>query len=104
MVVSMHERIATCGSGSLRVTAWGEPADVYACSCADCQRKSGSAFTYAALYAESAVTIAGEHRTVAAGCFADPNFIKPQRLFWASRQHRWLDLDEVSAFEETQSD
>jgi hypothetical protein len=139
MVMSMHERVATCGCGSLRVTAHGEPADVYACSCADCQRKSGSAFTYAAIYAESAVTIAGEHRAwrrrgdsgrfiesgfcptcgtnvffqaeglpgmvgIAAGCFADPNFIKPQRLFWASRRHCWLELDEVSAFEETQSD
>lgn len=121
----MDERIATCSCGSLRVTARGKPADVYACSCADCQRKSGSAFTYAALYAESAVTIAGEHRKwqrrgdsgrsietgfcptcgvsvffqaeglpgmvgVAAGCFADPNFVKPKRLFWASRRHRWL--------------
>jgi hypothetical protein len=59
----MRESIAACSCGRLTVTVRGEPAEVYACSCADCQRKSGSAFTYAALYLESAVTIAGEHRT-----------------------------------------
>jgi hypothetical protein len=139
MVVSMDERIATCNCGSLRVTVRGEPADVYACSCASCQRKSGSAFSYAAVYAESDVAIAGEHRTwhrrgdsgrfiesgfcptcgtsvffqaeglpgmvgIAAGCFADPNFLKPRRLFWASRRHRWLELGEVTALLETQPD
>lgn len=31
---------------------------------------------------------------VAAGCFADPDFVKPGRLYWASRRHHWLHLDE----------
>ncbi|HLC08152.1 MAG TPA: GFA family protein [Methyloceanibacter sp.] len=57
-----RERTARCLCGNLTVTARGEPVDVYACGCADCQRKSGSAFTYAAIYPESAVTIAGERR------------------------------------------
>jgi hypothetical protein len=57
----MSERICLCGR--LTATARGEPEDIYACACADCQRKSGSAFSYAAIYPETVVTIAGEHRT-----------------------------------------
>ena len=56
------ERTAACACGGLSVTVRGEPADVYACSCASCQRRSGGAFTYAALYPETSVTISGEHR------------------------------------------
>ena len=26
------------------------------------------------------------------GCFADPDFLPPLRLYWASRRHRWLAL------------
>jgi hypothetical protein len=135
----MRERTAQCVCGSLTVTVCGEPVDVYVCSCIECQRKSGSAFTYAAIYPEASVTIAGEHRAwrrssdagrhleshfcptcgtavffraeglpgmvgVAAGCFGDPNFMRPKRLFWASRRHRWLDLAEGIAVLETQSD
>ena len=59
----MKERAAQCICGGLRVTVRGEPADAYLCSCAYCQRKSGSAFTYAAIYPEAAVTITGEYRT-----------------------------------------
>jgi hypothetical protein len=59
----MSERVAKCLCGNLTATAHGEPADVYACACADCQRKSGSAFSYAAIYPESAVSLAGEHKT-----------------------------------------
>ena len=120
-------RTGHCYCGSLTVTARGEPVDVYACSCTDCQRGSGSAFSYAALFSEDAVTIAGERREyrhrgdsgrfvdsffcptcgtgvlfraeglpgrlgVPVGCFADPSFAKPTKLFWASRRHHWLDL------------
>jgi hypothetical protein len=129
------ERIASCLCGNLTATARGEPSDVYACGCVDCQRKSGSAFTYAAIFPESDVTIAGEHRTwrrrgdygrfidnrfcptcgvsvyfhaeglpglvgIAVGCFADPNFARPARLFWSSRRHHWLHLpDAISLIE-----
>ena len=41
---------------------------------------------------------------IAVGCFADPDFAKPERLFWASRRHRWLDLGEGIALLETQLD
>jgi hypothetical protein len=57
------ERVARCYCGNLTVTASGEPIDVYACSCLDCQRGSGSAFSYAAIFPESAVSIAGDKRT-----------------------------------------
>lgn len=56
------ERIARCACGGLTATARGEPLDVYLCSCTDCQRGTGSAFSYAALFPEAAVAIAGERR------------------------------------------
>jgi hypothetical protein len=133
----MSERTASCLCGNLQATARGEPEAVYLCSCLDCQRKSGSAFTYAAIYAESTVTTSGEGNTyrrsgdtgrfvdthfcptcgvtvffhaeglpgmvgLAAGCFADPSFAPPSRLYWASRHHHWLDLPEMVAREDTQ--
>jgi hypothetical protein len=58
---SSPERRAECLCGSLKVTARGEHR-IYACSCVYCQRRSGSAFTYAAIYSEDAVTIAVEHK------------------------------------------
>ncbi len=57
------ERIASCGCGGLKVTLRGEPADVYVCSCQDCQRRSGGAFTYAAIFPEPNVTVTGEYRS-----------------------------------------
>ncbi len=56
------DRTASCGCGNLTVTASGEPLQVYACSCLNCQRESGGAFTYSAVYPEAAVSIAGERR------------------------------------------
>lgn len=52
-------RVARCGCGALALTARGEPAEVYLCSCLDCQRRSGGAFSYGALYPASATIIAG---------------------------------------------
>lgn len=121
----ISERIARCGCGKLSVAARGEPADSYLCSCTDCQRMRGSAFSYAAWYARDAVAVAGDHATwrrkadsgrwidnhfcpvcgttvffhfesgprfvgVAVGCFADPDFPPPRRIYWSSRRHRWL--------------
>ena len=134
---SDRERIATCCCGGLTATARGEPAHIYACSCLACQRGSGSAFSYAAIYPEPAVTVAGERTLyrqsgdsgrlteasfcpvcgvtvcfraeampgmigIAAGCFADPDLPKPERLYWASRRHHWLDLGEDIPLLETQ--
>ncbi len=131
------ERVARCACGNLTVTARGEPLEVYLCSCKDCQRGTGSAFSYAAIFPESAVSIAGEQRTyrqrgdsgrfvdsffcpncgtavlfraeglpgtlgVPVGCFADPSFARPSKLFWASRRHQWLDLPKGISLIDTQ--
>jgi hypothetical protein len=120
---------AQCGCGALTATAGGDPVTVYGCSCTDCQRKSGSAFSYAALFPSVAVTIAGERKTwrrigdsgrwidnvfcptcgvsvafhseampdmtgIPVGSLADPDFLPPRRLYWASRRHHWLALHE----------
>jgi len=130
-------RVARCACSSLTVTARGESIDVYLCSCTACQRGTGSAFSYAAIFPESAVSIAGERRPyrqqggsgrfvesffcpacgtvvlfraeglpgtlgVPVGCFADPSFAKPSKLFRASRRHHWLDLPKDLAIVETQ--
>jgi hypothetical protein len=53
------DRTAKCSCGSLTAIARGEPAQVYACSCVECQHGTGSAFSYAAIFPEQAVTVAG---------------------------------------------
>jgi hypothetical protein len=55
-------RTGHCYCGKLTVSARGEPLHIYACACKDCQRSSGSAFSYAAIFPDSAVTIEGERR------------------------------------------
>jgi len=55
-------RTARCGCGNLKAELRGEPADIYACSCQTCQQRSGSAFSYAAVYPQSSVSVSGEHR------------------------------------------
>ncbi len=134
-----HERTARCGCGNLTVTTSAEPLEVYACSCLNCQRETGGAFSYGAVYPEAAVLISGERKAwrrkadsgrwvetdfcptcgvavsyrmegwpevigVSAGCFADPEFTKPEKLYWAQRRHRWLDLPDGIELVETQSD
>lgn len=132
-----RERSARCCCGNLTVVARGEPIDVYSCSCLACQRASGSVFSYAAIFPESAVTIAGEVRQyrqqgdsgryvdssfcpmcgvtmlfraeafpgsvgVPVGCFADPGFARPSKLYWASRRHHWLELPDAIELIDTQ--
>ncbi len=38
---------------------------------------------------------------VEAGCFGDPEFAKPEKLYWAHRRHRWLELPEGIELVET---
>jgi len=57
-------RTARCACGALEVRVEGEPFEVHMCSCRDCQRSSGSAFTYTAFFApEMRITVSGEYRT-----------------------------------------
>lgn len=57
-----RERKASCSCGNLTVATRGEHLEVAACSCLDCQRRSGSAFTYIASYSDTAVSIAGDRK------------------------------------------
>jgi hypothetical protein len=123
-----HPKTAACACGSLKVTVSTPPKFTHACSCLDCQRRSGSAFSYTAFFDEAVVEIGGQSRPwrnassdagrwsevhfcptcgvsvfsrlealpdlvcIPVGCFADPDFAPPGRLFWSSRRHRWLEL------------
>jgi hypothetical protein len=48
-------REASCSCGQLVATFAGEPARVSACHCLHCKRRTGSAFSWTATYAESAL-------------------------------------------------
>ncbi len=39
---------------------------------------------------------------IAVGGFADPDFAPPERLYWASRRHRWLSFPEAIELVDTQ--
>ncbi len=62
MSETQRTRLARCGCGALTAQTRGEPKHVYLCACRACQIKSGSAFTYAALFSEGDVTLSGEHK------------------------------------------
>lgn len=76
--LEVRERTAGCGCGGLTVTTRGEPAEVHLCSCLNCQRESGSAFSYTAVYPEAAVAVAGARkvwrRTVDSGRWLETLF------------------------------
>lgn len=59
--MTVPERVASCGCGNLKVAVHGEPRDVYVCTCLTCQKKSGSAFTYAAVFTHDQVAVSGAH-------------------------------------------
>lgn len=46
---------ARCGCGQFSIALRGGPERVYACACTDCQRATGSAFAYRAMYQEAAI-------------------------------------------------
>lgn len=48
-------RTATCSCRNFELVLAGEPRRVYACSCQECQRCTGTAFSYRAIYADAAV-------------------------------------------------
>ena len=132
-----YPKTASCLCGALTATVSAPPEMTHACACLDCQRGTGSAFSYSGFFAEDAAHIGGEARSyrrmadagrwqeinfcptcgvclffrlealpgligVSVGCFADPGFEKPEKLFWASRRHHWLDVPAVVEPVETQ--
>ncbi|HKU96077.1 MAG TPA: GFA family protein [Vineibacter sp.] len=48
-------RTAACACRRVQLVLAGEPRRVYACSCLECQRCTGSAFSYRAIYPDAAV-------------------------------------------------
>ncbi len=56
-------RSASCACGAVRATARGAPSVVNACACFNCQKRSGSAFTYTAYFPSDQVAVEGEMRT-----------------------------------------
>lgn len=62
--VKIKTRTARCGCGGLVITVAGEPRSVYACACLECQRATGTAFSYRAIFVDGAVvSVEGERRT-----------------------------------------
>jgi hypothetical protein len=57
-----YSKTAACACGGLKVTVSAPPKFTHACSCLDCQRRSGSAFSYTAFFDEAAVDIDGQSR------------------------------------------
>ncbi len=55
----MTEYFASCRCGQLRAHCQGAPAQVLVCHCLNCQKRSGSAVTVQARWAEAHVTLAG---------------------------------------------
>lgn len=54
-------RTASCGCRGLRLIVSGEPRRVYLCACSQCQRATGSAFAWRAIFPDSAiVAVEGE--------------------------------------------
>ena len=55
-------RMATCACGQLRVTVEGGPAQILACNCRECQRRTGSVFGVSAYFREAQVAFEGESK------------------------------------------
>ena len=93
-------RVAACACGALRVTTVGPPAVVNACACLDCQRRSGSAFTYTAFFPDARVQIESELRsfreTRAAGRWHEASFCVACGVSVVSRLEVFPDLVGVS--------
>ncbi|MDZ4737615.1 MAG: GFA family protein [Rhodospirillaceae bacterium] len=56
-------RTASCSCGGLSITVTAPPVRVHACCCLNCQKESGSSFTYTAFFDEAAIAgVDGDHR------------------------------------------
>jgi hypothetical protein len=59
----MSHHVASCCCGALKVTCAAEPVRVSICHCLECQRRTGSAFSYNARFDGAAVTVEGPSAT-----------------------------------------
>ncbi len=73
-----YPKTAACACGGLTVTVSAAPQFVHACACLECQRNTGSAFSYSAFFPEAAVKVGGEfkswRRSSEAGRWNEANF------------------------------
>ncbi len=53
----MQTRIASCHCGQLRLSCEGSPRKISMCHCADCKRRTGSAFSVAVFYGRDQVRV-----------------------------------------------
>lgn len=57
-------KTATCACGQLKITVGDAVPQVHACSCLDCQKRTGSSFSYTAFYRETEiVSIEGDRKS-----------------------------------------
>jgi hypothetical protein len=55
-----YPKTAACACGTLNVTVTAPPQFVHACACLECQRGTGSAFSYSGFFAEADVKVSGK--------------------------------------------
>lgn len=102
-----------CLCGCVRIVARGRPLRVGLCHCLDCRKHHGALFYAAAIFAQEAVSIAGETRSYAGrhfcprcgssvfarsgaeievhlGALDDPNQLMPSYELWTIRRENWL--------------
>ena len=132
------ERLATCACEKLQIRVKGDPSIVAACSCLQCQKRTGSVFGAVAFFEDDRVIeITGNQRCferssdsgrriqihfcpncgssvywkteflkdstgIAVGCFADPDFPRPQSVAWTATKHSWLQFPEDCRFSASQ--
>ena len=56
----MKQRTAACHCGQLQVDCEGDPSQVVMCHCELCQRRTGTTYSLAALFARTHVIVSGE--------------------------------------------
>ena len=56
-------RVASCRCSRLKAECQGEPVRVSVCHCAECQRRTGSAFSAQARFGSDAVNVIGSFQT-----------------------------------------
>jgi hypothetical protein len=110
----MHERTGGCLCGAVRYVVRGEPTHVGCCHCADCRKRSGSAFAIYGHWPPTHVVLDGalaeydgdsfcptcgsrigliedENVEINLGTLDDPPFdLVPEAELWIKRREPWL--------------
>ena len=58
-----YPKTAACACGALTVAVSAPPVVVHACACLDCQRRTGSAFSCTAFFADTDAAVSGEFKS-----------------------------------------